>query len=177
MDKGPAFISKQQISNDCSVVHTSTMLTSELSVYTWDMKWCFICLVLLSSSTFGQDQNFWHTLAQVSFVTKKDKNGYDVESPVFSNHLKTFQGKKIRLKGYIIPLEELGGQGKFMLSSLPFNLCFFCGAAGPETVIEVEAPEKIKFTTKQIVMEGTLMLNDKDPNHHMYRLMEAKLIP
>jgi len=150
---------------------------SKLSAYTWDMKWCFICLVMVSSSSFAQDKNFWHTLAQVSFETKKDKNGYDVESPVFSKYLKTFQGKKVQLKGYVIPLEELGGQGKFMLSSLPFNLCFFCGAAGPETVIEVDAHEKVKFTTRQITMEGILMLNDKDPNHHMYQLLQAHLIP
>ncbi|HEY3401976.1 MAG TPA: hypothetical protein VGK59_01235 [Ohtaekwangia sp.] len=140
------------------------------------MKWCFICLVLISASAFGQDNNFWHTLAQVSFENKKDKNGYDVETPVFSKYLKTFQGKKVKLKGYIIPLEELGGPGKFMLSSLPFNLCFFCGAAGPETVVEIESTEKVKFTTKPITMEGTLMLNDKDPDHHMYLLKQAILI-
>jgi len=115
-------------------------------------------------------------LAQVKFQTKKDKSGYDIEVPVFSNLLKTFHGKKIKLKGYIIPLEELGGQGKFMLSSLPFNLCYFCGAAGPETVVEVQSIEKVKFTTKQIVMEGTLLLNDNDPDHHIYILKSAKSV-
>lgn len=140
------------------------------------MKWCFICLLFIGEAVIAQDQNFWHTLAQVGFESKKDKNGYDVETPVFSKNLKTFQGKKVQLKGYIIPLEELGGQGKFMLSSLPFNLCFFCGAAGPETVVEIESKEKVKFTTRQITMEGVLFLNDKDPDHHMYILKQATLV-
>ena len=139
-------------------------------------KYFLIGLLWISPVAFAQEQNFWQVLAQVGFENKKDKNGYDVEVPVFSKHLKTFHGKKVRLKGYIIPLEELVGQGKFMLSSLPFNLCYFCGAAGPETVVEVDAVDKVKFTTKQIVMEGTLVLNDKDPNHHMYILKSAILL-
>lgn len=124
-----------------------------------------------------QSPNFWQTLAQVHFENKKDKAGYAVEVPVFSTYLKSFHGKKVVLKGYVIPLEEVGGSGKFMLSSLPFNLCYFCGAAGPETVVEVETTEKVKFSTRSIVMEGTLVLNDRDPNHHIYILKAARLMP
>jgi hypothetical protein len=135
-----------------------------------------LVLIIHAGELLAQDTNFWQTLAQVRFEQRKDKNGYDIEVPVFSKYLKTFQAKKIRLKGYIIPLEEVGGRGKFMLSSLPFNLCYFCGAAGPETVVEVETPDKVKFTTRQIVMEGVLTLNDQDPDHHIYILRSAKII-
>jgi hypothetical protein len=62
-----------------------------------------------------------------------------------------------------------------MLSSLPFSTCYFCGGAGPETVIEVETGEKIPFTIKPIQMEGILILNDQDPDHHIYRLISASL--
>jgi hypothetical protein len=138
------------------------------------MKTFLLSLLLLPLTVASQEQNFWDILANVRFENRKDKNGYDVEVPLFSPQLKAFNNKKISLKGYIIPLEELSGQGRFMLSSLPFNLCFFCGAAGPETVIEVQTPAKIPFTTKPIILEGTLVLNDKDPNHHMYILTAAK---
>jgi hypothetical protein len=130
---------------------------------------------IVSLPVFAQEGNFWHTLAEVSFTNKKDAAGYDVAVPQFSSHLKSYNTKKIKLKGYMIPLEELGGQQKFMLSSLPFNLCYFCGAAGPETIVEVDSNEKIKFSTKQIIMEGMLLLNDKDPDHHIYILKSAKL--
>jgi len=135
-----------------------------------------IVLLSLSLNARAQTENFWHTLAQVSFKNVKDKNGYDAEVPVFSKYLKTFNGKKISIKGYVIPLDEVGGSGKFMLSSLPFNLCYFCGAAGPETVVEVETKEKVKFSSKQITMEGTITLNVSDPNHHIYILKNARLI-
>ncbi|HEY0654583.1 MAG TPA: hypothetical protein VGD65_15710 [Chryseosolibacter sp.] len=132
-----------------------------------------LVLLFTSLSAFAQTDNFWQVLAEVSFKTEKDKAGYTIERPMFSKHLKSFQGKKVKLKGYIIPLEESGGKGKFMLSSLPFNVCYFCGAAGPETVVEVDTKESVKFTTRQIVLEGILHLNDTDPDHHIYILRTA----
>ncbi len=140
------------------------------------MHLLFSILLLITQPGSAQQENFWHTLAQVSFKNVKDKNGYDAELPIFSKYLKTFQGKKVQIKGYVIPLDEVGGEGKFMLSSLPFNLCYFCGAAGPETVVEVETTDKVKFSTKQITMEGIIVLNETDPNHHIYILKSAKLI-
>lgn len=140
------------------------------------MIFLFSLLLLTSQPNPTPQENFWHTLAQVSFKNVKDKNSYDTELPIFSKYLKTFQGKKIQLKGYVIPLDEVGGEGKFMLSFLPFNLCYFCGAAGPETVVEVETTQKVKFSTRQITMEGIIVLNESDPNHHIYILKNAKLL-
>jgi hypothetical protein len=132
-------------------------------------------LLTLDANSYFQDKNFWHVLAEVGF--KKEKvNGYEMEVPIFSNHLKTWNGKKIKLKGFVIPAGEVGDESKFMFSSLPFNVCYFCGAAGPETIMEVESKEKIKFTSQAIWMEGILQLNDKDPNHHMYILKSANVI-
>jgi hypothetical protein len=136
----------------------------------------FAIIIQVTSHASAQDPNFWNTLSQVNFINKKDPNGFTIEVPVFSQHLKSFQGKQVTLKGYIIPLEEVGGQGKFMLSSLPFNLCYFCGAAGPETVVEVDSSKPIKFVTKPIRMTGVLWLNTSDPDHHIYVLKQAKLI-
>jgi hypothetical protein len=122
-------------------------------------------------------ENFWHTLAEVSFVKEKNADGYEVEKPVFSRNLKSHHGKKIQLKGYIIPLNEVTNANTFMFSSLPFNVCYFCGAAGPETVVELHTTQKIKFTTKQIMIQGVLNLNEKDPDHHIYILKSVTVIP
>ena len=124
------------------------------------------------SQVFAQTGNFWHVLAEVHFVTVKDAGGYTIEKPVFSKNLKSFNGKEITLKGYMIPLEETGG-GKFMLSSQPFNICYFCGAAGPETVVEVEIMGAPKFTTGKITLQGILALNESDPDRHIYILKSA----
>jgi hypothetical protein len=138
-------------------------------------KLFLLALIFIVRTGFSQTDNFWQVLAEVNFKNEQDKAGYTIERPMFSKYLKSFQNKKVKLKGYMIPLEESGGKGKFMLSSLPFNICYFCGAAGPETVVEVETSANIKFTTKQIVMEGVLHLNDTDPDHHIYILKSANL--
>jgi hypothetical protein len=136
-----------------------------------------VCLVIGASTIArGQNQNFWQILAEVGFQTHKDANGNIIETPVFSKNLKSYNGKKIKLKGFIIPINEVGDQDKFMLSSFPFNVCYFCGAAGPETVIEVDSQEGIRFNSKAIWVEGYLFLNDADPDHHMYVLKSAQLI-
>lgn len=138
-----------------------------------------IILLLVSAIAIEADcqtQNFWQTLAEVGFQTYRDKNGALVETPNFSKNLKSWDGKRIRLKGYVIPVNEVGDQNKFMLSSMPFNVCYFCGAAGPETVVEVEAMEPFHFSTKPIWIEGVLYLNTEDPDHHMYILKSAHLL-
>jgi len=121
-----------------------------------------------------QEKNFWHVLAEVNF-RKDKKDGYEIEVPLFSPHLKSWNGKKIKLKGYVIPVGEVGDESKFMFSSLPFNVCFFCGAAGPETIMEVESSEKVTFTSQAIWMEGILQLNEKDPDRHIYILKSANV--
>lgn len=136
-----------------------------------------LCLVVGASSfVHGQNNNFWQVLGEVGFQTRKDASGSIIETPVFSKNLKSYNGKKIRLKGFVIPVNEVGDQDKFMLSSLPFNVCYFCGAAGPETVIEVESQDGIRFNSKAILVEGYLYLNDTDPDHHMYMLKSAQLV-
>jgi hypothetical protein len=136
-----------------------------------------LLLIAIIFYTNGTPQeNFWHVLSEVSYAKSKDENGYEVEKPLFSGKLKSYDGRKITLKGYIVPMNEVNGKPTMMLSSLPFNVCYFCGGAGPETVVEVETSQQIKFTTKQIRLEGILLLNDTDPDHHMYIIKSASLI-
>lgn len=99
-----------------------------------------------------------------------------MEVALFGGAVKRLEGKEIRLKGYIIPLEELQGQKYFIFSRYPFNLCYFCGAAGPETIIEVRSLQEINFTENLIELEGRFQTNANDPDHMMYLLLEAKQI-
>lgn len=144
----------------------------------WRLMIALITLILFSGTEpwiVNQEKNFWHVLAEVGF-RKETHNGYEVEVPVFSNHVKSWNGKKVKLKGYVIPVGEVGDESKFMFSSLPFNVCYFCGAAGPETIVEVESAEKVTFTSQSIWMEGILQLNEKDPDRHIYILKAANII-
>jgi hypothetical protein len=140
-------------------------------------KLLIIFFWLQVSAVYAQEADAWKILSEVRFETQPvGEEGYEMDVPRFSDRLKSYNGKKITLKGYLIPLSEVGGKQAYMLSSLPFNSCYFCGGAGPETVIEMETKQTISFTTNQIVVEGVFVLNEKDLDHHMYILKQAKRI-
>ena len=52
-------------------------------------------------------------------------------------------------------------------------MCFFCGGAGPESVMEVESKEPIKYTAESIILQGTLRLNADDINRLMFKMDNA----
>ncbi len=141
------------------------------------MRKLFTVAWFFASAAYGQELNVWHVLAEVGFENKpSEESGFLIESPKFSKRLWSYNGKVVRVKGYLIPMAELGGRNEYMLSSLPFNQCYFCGGAGPETVVELQTKQSIRFVTRQITVEGVLFLNDFDPDHHMYIIKDARLI-
>lgn len=116
-------------------------------------------------------------MADVTYVSRRDSLlGYEIESPVFGKKVTALEGKNVELKGYIVPLEEMRGHRYFVLSALPYNICFFCGAAGPETVAEVYLTEDVAYTEKAITIRGVLELNASDPLHLMYIIKDAELV-
>lgn len=121
----------------------------------------------------------WKTLSKVTFKTKKDPMlNYDVDIPIFGKEVKALAGKTITIRGYIIPVEGYRAQGYFVFSAYPYNLCYFCGGAGPETVMEVFTKKgtTVKYTAKPITIKGKLALNSKDVNKLMYLLEDAVLV-
>lgn len=133
---------------------------------------------LISISLAAQDEiSVWKTLGKISYRKEYDELlGFKVDIPVFSPQVKDLSGQEITVKGYIIPVEGYKDHKEFIFSAFPYNMCFFCGGAGPETVMEVVALEGVAFTAEQIVLTGTLELNDSDINKLMYRLVDAKMV-
>jgi len=121
--------------------------------------------------------NIWKTLAKITFKKEYDElMGFKVDVPVFSTDVEELDGKEITIKGYIIPVEGYKSHTEFVFSAFPYNMCFFCGGAGPETVMEVVTTEPVKFSTEAIQIKGTLHLNSTDINKLIYSLSNAKMI-
>ncbi len=136
----------------------------------------FLTLSILTSALFAQEEtqgnpNIWKTLGKITFKKEYDEMmGFKVDVPVFSQDVEALEGTEITVKGYIIPVEDYGGQTEFVFSAFPYNMCFFCGGAGPETVMKVSASEEIPYTAESITIKGTLSLNSTDRNELMYAL-------
>ena len=121
--------------------------------------------------------NIWKTLSKISYKKEYDElMGFKIDKPVFSESVKALEGKEVTIKGYIIPVEGYKSHKEFIFSAFPYSMCFFCGGAGPETVMEVEATEGIKYSADAIIIKGIIKLNDKDINRLMYKLVNAKLV-
>ncbi|MEM9545695.1 MAG: hypothetical protein AAGA77_06965 [Bacteroidota bacterium] len=137
------------------------------------------------TSIFGQNdeseslvtENTWKTLARITYKKEFDElMGFKIDKPVFSKKVQVLEGKEITMKGYIIPVEGYKSHKEFILSAFPYNMCFFCGGAGPETVMEVEASEPVKYQADAIYLKGKLELNADDINRLMYKIVDAVLV-
>ncbi len=122
-------------------------------------------------------KNVWNTLGKITYKKQYDEvMGFKIDVPVFSPEVKDLAGKEVTIKGYIIPVEGYKSHKEFVFSAFPYNMCFFCGGAGPETVMEISAAEPIKYTTEPITIKGKLALNDSDINRLIYAMTEVVLV-
>lgn len=138
----------------------------------------FLCF--LSITGFGQSMVSWDTFAKVTFHREfSDKFGFEVnvKPPEFAFEVLAHDTKMIKVRGYVIPVDiELG---MYLVSANPFANCFFCGNAGPETVVELFPSHKLpRFSTDQIVtFKGILQVNKEGKmNAVPYQLFQAEIV-
>ena len=137
----------------------------------------FTAFLLLTTAVQAQNSNSWKTLSKITFKKQYDEFlGFKVDVPVFSNEVQKLDGKEITISGYIIPVEGYKSHKEFVFSAFPYNMCFFCGGAGPETVMEVMAVEPIEYTADPVTIKGILQLNSGDINKLIYSLTEVVLV-
>ena len=145
------------------------------------MRFLFLFVFTLSSMTVcAQKLVSWNSFAQVTFHREYSETfGFEVnvKPPEFSKELMALNGKEITVKGYVIPVDiELG---MYMVSANPFANCFFCGNAGPETVVELFPNGKFpRFSTDQVVtFKGILQINTQgEMNAVPYQLFQAEMV-
>ncbi|MCB0522868.1 MAG: DUF3299 domain-containing protein [Lewinellaceae bacterium] len=137
------------------------------------------CLVFLGALILPvtAQENMWMTLSKITYKKQYDEMlGFKVDVPVFSKDVQSLEGKVVTIKGYIIPVEGYKSHKEFILSAYPYNMCFFCGGAGPETVMEIKARQPVSYTADPVTLKGVLRLNATDINRLMYSLSEVELI-
>ena len=143
------------------------------------MKRIYLIFTLfVSFYTYTQAQsNVWSTLAMVKFINGDDPM-YADSGAGFAKMIEDLNGEEIEVKGYIVPLEGQIAQSHFMYSAYPYNMCFFCGKAGPESVMEVfmEEGDKVKFTEKAIRLKGIFRWQPNVLNDIMFTLEHATLV-
>lgn len=127
----------------------------------------FLCL-----PSFAQERLTWNTFERLTFEEVFEPTTASwVQVPVWTEELKKWDGKYVKITGYVIALDAVNAQ--YALSAFPFSSCFFCGAAGPESVLELDLSKAERYLTDDVItFKGVLQLN-ADPLKFPLTLKEA----
>ena len=120
----------------------------------------------------------WEVLRDVTFK----KKWYAEESvymlyPTFGQGIQKLNGKTVELTGYVLPVDL--ESNIYVLSAFPYSACFFCGGAGPESVVSLKfkkSDKKFK-TDERRTFRGTLKLNADNIYELNYILADAEMLP
>ncbi|TAG66912.1 MAG: DUF3299 domain-containing protein, partial [Runella slithyformis] len=118
----------------------------------------------------------WESLRDVTFK----KKWYPEESvymlyPTFGPNINKLNGKEVLLAGYVLPIDM--ESNLYALSAFPFSACFFCGGAGPESVVSLKFKKSNrKFKTdERHTFKGVMRLNADNIYELNYILENAEI--
>ena len=121
----------------------------------------------------------WAELADVDF---KDVYLEELDSyywkPIFGPQVFAAEGQDVYITGYVIPVDL--DEDFYVLSRYPFANCFFCGGAGPESVVDLRFAAKdhrAYQTDERLTFHGNLRLNADDVYQMNYILEGAEEHP
>lgn len=133
--------------------------------------------IMFMGHFFSQNIITWELLKDVEFdeIWSEEFQAYYMV-PKFSKSVNEMDGKEVQIRGFIIPVDIV--QDYYVLSANPYSSCFFCGQAGPESVMEIQMIKKYEGLRMDqvITFQGTLRLNIDDIYQLNYILEEAKII-
>jgi len=152
-------------------------MSLELSMRKGILMAVIVLFTGISQQVHSQKNITWETLKDVKFTDKwsEEFQAY-YQVPKFGAALKALDGKEVIIKGYIIPIDVI--EDYYVLSANPYSSCFFCGQAGPESVMEVQLKKKTRELKMDQVLtfKGKLKLNAEDIYQLNYILENAEVV-
>jgi hypothetical protein len=142
-------------------------------------KLSFLLLFFIGSMISPKAQTVitWELLKDVTFVEVWSEEFQAIYLvPKFGTKVKSLNGKKVQIRGYLIPVDILADY--YVLSAFPYSSCFFCGQAGPESVMEIQFAKQYSGLRmdKIITVRGKLRLNADDMLQLNYILEDVEII-
>lgn len=134
----------------------------------------WLVMGILPLPVFAQQKVSWETLAKVNYeFIRKEGQALWFGKASFPPEIQSLEGQQIRITGHVLPADA--SENSYILSAFPFSSCYFCGGAGPESVVELHLKKrKEKYKLDEVVtFTGILRLNDREMELN-YILEEAE---
>ncbi|TNE30618.1 MAG: DUF3299 domain-containing protein [Bacteroidetes bacterium] len=136
-----------------------------------------LILLWLPLSAEAQQVIKWEDLNKVEFVEfyDRDRSDWSLRAE-YSPEILVLDGTSVQITGYIIPLDVQGDD--YALSAFAFSSCFFCGGAGPETVMGLsfqDVPDRMS-TDDVVKLKGVLRVRELPGQGFHYQLDQVEII-
>tara|TARA_B100000767_G_C19661415_1_gene491131 strand:- start:417 stop:773 length:357 start_codon:yes stop_codon:yes gene_type:complete len=94
---------------------------------------------------------------------------------VFPKPIEKLNGIQVSITGYVLPLNVK--ERSYVLSAYPYSSCYFCGGAGPESIVGLKITDlkKIIETDAVRTFSGILELEKRPKNGFYFTLNNARL--
>lgn len=138
------------------------------------MVFSFVLFVVPVNLGAQKDTITWQTLQKLDYKESPHDVYGTVYLPVFSSSIQRLSNKKVVIRGYLVPVDKTS----WALSQNTYASCFFCGKAGPETVIGLtfaSNPGTLKMDANALVT-GTLIVNGTNVDDWMYSMKDVEII-
>ena len=110
----------------------------------------------------------WELLLDVELVYE----GIDLV-PEYSQAAWDLNGETVKLVGFLLPLAA--DQKRGLLSMISPD-CPFCLPGGPQTFVELIAPNPLEWTSDAVVVTGTFELLEDSLSGFYYRMTDVELV-
>ena len=117
----------------------------------------------------------WQTLADIEITVSAPRPFHTITTRAFSESITSLDGTRIKLQGFIFPLEGGERHDYFLLSAYPPG-CPFCLPGGPTNLVEIKCAEPVNYTQEAVLIEGRFELLKDDPTGLYYRLTDARRV-
>ncbi len=140
------------------------------------LKFIPLLTLFVTSPALAQTKINWKTFEDVRWTDKysEEEDAY-YYYPHFGPSVKELEGQEVVLKGFMLILGS-GNDQFYILSRYPYASCFFCGSAGPDSIVQLDLkPGHPEFRMDQrVAIKGKLKLNQDDFDQCNFILTDAE---
>jgi hypothetical protein len=116
----------------------------------------------------------WKLLGVIQYEKKKHPKYGEVQFPIVDEKVKAKGKKRVFISGFIVPIDSK----TYAISKNVFAACFFCGKAGPESIVGLKfrgATPKLK-TDQYVTVEGVFRYNETDVDDWIYNFDDVVIV-